>query len=245
MAVTRTVQDVAYRALRLLHVIRQDETPQTADTNTALSVLQDMMASWAMDGLIIPTVTLENFTLVVGQTTYTIGEDGTPTLDTVRPETILGAYIVDDADYTHAVEIIKEADYMAIIDKTLTNRPESVWISYESPNVTLYMYPVPDTAEEFYFWSDKPFLEPTSLSQDIFVTLQIPRSYHKALADNLAVELAPEYEAQINPLTMNAAIKGKAALISASANRRVNPTKLDIAMPRRRAYSLVDFFAGR
>lgn len=273
MATARTISDVIYRALRILHVIRADETPQTADLNTGLSVLQDMMAAWATDGLIIPTVIIEYFALAATQATYTVGEgsyylitDGSgthlqidppgpwdilvqsgvaPSLNTVRPETVLGCYVKDSAGTDHPVQIISEAQYNRIGGKTDAGRPTSTWVSYTSPNITFYMYPVPDTVENFYFYSNKPFIEPTSLSQEVLDNIQIPRSYHKALADNLAVELAPEYGAEISPLTLDAARRGKSALVSGSAARRVNPTWLDIGVNQSRAFTLTDFFAGR
>lgn len=247
MATARTISDVVYRALRLLHVIRADETPQTADLNTGLSVLQDMMAAWATDGVMIPMAIWEHFTLIPNQSTYTVGEDGTPTLATVRPETVLQAYLLDSAGYTHPIEIISENEYAGILDKSLTNEfPTSVFVKYTSPNLTMTFYEVPDTAYEFYFVSNKPFIEPSSLSEDVFLDIEIPRSYHKALADNLAVELAPEYGVQeLSQLVLAAAVKGKNALVSASAARRVNPARIDLGVTRRKTYSLSDFFAGR
>lgn len=247
MATARTVSDVVYRALRLLHVIRADETPQTADLNTGLSVLQDMMAAWATDGVFIPMAVWEHFTLIPGQSTYTVGEAGSPTLNAVRPETVLQAYLVDSAGYTHPIEIISENEYAGILDKSLTNEfPVAVYVKYTSPNLTMIFYEVPDTAYEFWFVSNKPFIEPSSLSQDVFLTIQIPRSYHKALADNLAVELAPEYGVQeLSPLILGAAVKGKNALVSASAARRINPARIDLGVAPKKTYSLVDFFAGR
>lgn len=247
MAVSRTVQDVVYRALRQLHVIRADETPETADTNTGLSVLQDMMAAWATDGIMIPMATLEHFAFVPNQATYTIGESGTPTLTTTRPENILQVYLLDDAGYTHPIQIISENEYAAILDKNLTNEfPTSVWVQYTSPNLTMKFHEIPDTAYDCYILSNKPFIEPSSLSQDVFTTIQIPRSYHRALADNLAVDLASEYGVQeLSPVLMSAAIKGKAALVSASAARRVNPARLELGIAPKKTYSLVDFFAGR
>ena len=54
MATARTVQEIVYRALRLIHVIRADETPETADVTSAMETLQDMMAAWSEEGLLIP-----------------------------------------------------------------------------------------------------------------------------------------------------------------------------------------------
>ena len=149
----------------------------------------------------------------------------------------------DSGNYDYPVEIISEEEYWGKFDKTSSGRPTSLYVNYSSPNLTFYVYPTPDTVENLYFISDKPFIEPANLSQEAFDTLQLPRSYHKPITDNLAMELAPEYGAQVDPMLIQAAVKGKASLVSSSAARRVGQAKTEFSGMGGR-YSFADFKAG-
>src|SRR5512147_587089 len=81
MATARTSNDLIDAALRLLGVLGTTETAPAADTTLGLEALQDLLAEWSGDGLMVPSVTVSTFGLVNGQVAYRVGE-GSMTLGT-------------------------------------------------------------------------------------------------------------------------------------------------------------------
>lgn len=67
MALTKTAQEVITRALRLIRVIGQEESPITAENNDALIVLNAMLDEWSLD----PQLTTSTITLPAFATTST------------------------------------------------------------------------------------------------------------------------------------------------------------------------------
>lgn len=228
MATARTVRQILEGALRKIGVLAPGETASSEDTSSALIGLQDLIAEWSDGGLLIPCLVVEKLDLVAAQASYTIGENGSPDLSTVRPEQIIGAY-VRSSSYDYPVTIIGEEAYSAITNKTTGGRPEFLWYNPTSPNGTIYLYYTPnDSSEDLYITSLKPLTEPTGLTQNVINAVQIPRNYHNALVWNLACELAPDYGFAIDPVMEGKAIDKKNRLISLTVARRVQPAALEI-----------------
>lgn len=229
MATVRTVMEIITDALGLVAHYAAGEPIGADDAALALRRLQDMLAEWALEGITIPHVALQNFTLVASQTIYTVGENGSPTLNTVAPELVTQAFIrVSTADYP--VRIITDKQYAILDDKASEGRPERVWINYTSPNVTFYMQPVPDSADEFYFQAVKPFTEPSQLTEQLLNTLGIPRGYHAPIVNNLALELASYFGKQIDQLVVLRANQGKNLVKGLNAMRRAQPAHFELPM---------------
>jgi len=238
MATVRTVQEAINRAYGKINISAVGEAIPAEDQAIAVDCFQDMIAEWAIDNLLIPFSTLENFTLVVGQVSYTIGETAGADLDTVRPERINSAFIrVDNQDYP--VDIIGERAYNAISLKATAGRPDNLFYNPTAPNGTAKVYPTPNAAEVLYFTGEKPITEPTTVTADMFVTLGYPRNYHNVIIYNLAIELAPEYGKTPAESVIVKAEIGKRKLISLNAARTHEPARSELANSRRRDYDRV------
>ena len=178
----------------------------------------------------------------VGAVTYTVGESGTPDKDTLRPEEVLDAWVrVGDFDYP--VEIYTQAQWREIGDKTTAGRPTVCFPQYTTPNVTLELWPVPDSTDNFYFSSRKPFIDPTTLTATFFVDLQIPPQVYQALKWQVAIDLAGGYG---KPITQEMAVNARRAYADALSwhtARQVSPTKVDVPS-RGGRMSFQDFKAG-
>lgn len=243
MAITsRTVNRLITAVLcDILGIYNRQYSIPAADAQAVKETLQDILGAWSI-GTNIPIITTENFAMVSAQSTYTVGENGTPTKNTLRPEEIVDAWVrIGDTDYP--VAIYAQAQWRDIGDKSTAGRPTVCFPQYTTPNVTLELWPVPDSTDSFYFCSRKPFIDPTSLTDTFFVDLQIPPQVYQALKWQIAIDLAGGYG---KPITQEMAVNARRAYADALSwhtARQVSPTKVDVVSGRKRM-SFQDFKAG-
>ena len=229
MPTSRTANDLIKDALLLLNVVNPSETPTDADAQQVLNTLQDLLAEWSDDGLLVPVVTTETLTLASGTASYTVGQNGTPSLTTVRPELVNGAFI-REGSYDYQMQIIGEREYRLTLDKsTATSRPDKLYVLYSAPNATFYPLPVPDTTYSLVFVSTKPFSEPAILTEDLLNTTLLPRNYYSALKWNLACEMGPYFEKQPNQWMLRRAAVTKNQLVGLNIARRLEAVRLELA----------------
>lgn len=233
MATSKTVRDLIESVLRVVGNLASEETPTAADTQIVLEAFQDYIAENAGD-LFVPITTQEAITLVNAQNSYTLGENGSPDLNTQRPEQIIGAWIRDSNNLDYPIRLIGEREYRSIASKTTAARPEMIWYNPTAPNGTIYTYPTPTTAESLYISSIKQLTEPTSLSDDILDDIGIPRNYHRPLKWILAEEVGEEFGASISKTITKNATMAKAKLISLNAARKVQPAMFELAAGKSR-----------
>lgn len=230
MATDRTVRQLIEAALRKAGVAVPGETIAGDDIQTALEEFQDLLAEWGTAGLLVPFSTWEAITLVIGQANYTVGENGSPDLNTVRPEEIMGAFVRDASDYDHPVVIIGQEQYRSFTDKdNATSRPTALWYNPTAPNGTVYVVPAPASAEDLYICGLKPLEEPSELTDNLLDDLSIPRNYYNPLKWTLCVELCPEYGREPTMTMMKRAMEGIDTIKRMNAARRQEPVQLDVA----------------
>lgn len=227
MATVRTVQQAINRAFNKLGMYKTGESLPPEDNADAKICLQDMLAEWASNQLLIPFSTLESLPLVAGIASYTIGETAAD-LDTVRPEQIDSAFIrVDNTDYD--MDPIGELAYNAVFLKSTPGRPTHFFYNATVPNGTLKVWPTPASVATLYFPSNKPQTEPTSLTADLMADYGYPRAYHNIIVYNLAIELAPEYGKTPADSVVVKAENGKRTLRGLNAARRQEAAVCELA----------------
>lgn len=243
MTTARTVQEVIKTALRKIGEYDSGETVSDGDMQTGLDAFQDLISEWAADGVLIPSITTDSLTLVIGQVTYTLGENGSPDLSTVRPERITGAYVQDSSGYDYHVQIIGERAYRAIRDKDLAggSRPDNAWYNATAPNGTLEVWPAPANAETMYLTGEKPITEPSTLTQNLLDDLSIPRNYANPIIYNLSVHLAPEFGSEPTQTIIGLAGSGLNKIRGLNAARRAQPAQLEIAPQPRGRQTILSF----
>lgn len=226
-----TVQTRINRGLRLLGVIASGESPTTQETADALVTLNDMLDSWRNDRLLCFAFQAQSLTLSNGTSSYTIGTGGT--LDTTRPVEILNAYIVD-SNMSYGVKMINEAEYAAIADKTATsNWPDKALFrpTAASSQATLIVYPVPNATRTMKL-TTRVAVTAFAAATD---SVTLPPGWDEAIAANLAVRLAPEYEMEASATVREMARQSLAAI------KRMNVS----AQPRRLYTELGQMFGPR
>jgi hypothetical protein len=232
-----TAGDQITRALRLLGVLAESETPSAAMAQDALAAFDQMVDSWNTERLAVFSTLDQTHTWPVNERVQTFGPTGNIVAD--RP------VLIDDATYfrdpttnvSYGIKLLNELQYNNIAVKTVTSTfPQVMWVNMTYPDVTIHVYPVPSRALEFHFISVKPLTQPATFTTE----LAFPPGYLRAFTYNLAMELAPEFGVEPTPQVQRIAMASKRDI------KRINAPKDIMAMP----YSLMarrnrfNIFAG-
>jgi hypothetical protein len=185
-----TAGDQINRALRLLGVLAEGETPSSEMAADALTALNQMLDSWSTERLAVYNTHDQVFTWPANTASRTLG----PTGDFVgfRPT------LLDDSTYfrdassgiSYGIRFINQQQYNGIAFKTVTSTyPQLMWVNQNNPDIEMTIYPVPTKALEFHFVSAEALTQPVALA----TSLSFPPGYLRAFAYNLACEIAPEF----------------------------------------------------
>ena len=181
--------DLIASSMRLIGATASAETPTANEIADGLLVLNDMLESWSIDGLMVYVCRDVVVPLTAGVATYTVGPTGA--VVTARPTRIEDAFARwQGVDYP--VDPTSEpARYDEISLKTQGGvTPELLLFEGSFPDATITVWPVPTFPGVVLYLT-----VPTSLSQvaSPATTMAYPPGYSKALRYCLGVELAPEY----------------------------------------------------
>lgn len=203
MATAATIID---RSLRLLGQIGAGETPTDDEYADALESLNALLDSWRNEKLLCYAMQEETLTLANADASYTIGAGGD--LNTTRPIEIAYAWIVD-GDVSYDVQPMSEAEYAAIPAKTTAaDWPDRYLFRPTMPTATLIVYPVPNATRTMKIVT-RVILSSLSTTA---TTVTLPPGWERALANNLAIEIAPEYEASVPGSVLKAATESLAGI---------------------------------
>lgn len=185
-----TARDLIKNSLRLIGALSTGETPSADEAQDGLLALNNLIDSWSNEKLIIHQFVREEFTLTPGTQSYTLGASGV--FVTSRPIKIESASleIQGSIPYEVPMEIIDYDEWSRISDKALQSSiPTKLYVEGSFPNSTIYLWPVPSTAEKVVLYSRKPLASLATIDSQIL----LPPGYQRALVYNLAIEIAPEY----------------------------------------------------
>lgn len=229
-------------ALRLIGAQASGETTTGAEASDALRAVNRMLDAWNSERLSVfhierngGSTDATTFPLVPSQPTYTIGQDGSPDFNVVRPAKITHASIEYLGNLNTPIElpldVVDEAVWRHLpVKSTQSNIPHVIWPDNNFPNRTLSLYTVPSEVHNLvlYMWV------PLTSFANLTTPNTYPPGYEEALVYNLAVRLAPEF-GRTTPVEVAAiAVESKAKL------RAMNtPTPLlttDPALPKRQGH---------
>lgn len=219
---TYTAGDQINRALRLLGVLAEGETPSAATSQDALTALNQMTDSWNTERLSIFNTQDQTFLWPAGEIQQHLGPSG----DFVGNRPVL----LDDATYfrdpgtnvSFGIKFINQQQYDGIAVKTVTSTyPQVMWINMEYPNIQMTIYPRPTRILEWHFISVEELLNPATL----VTNLLFPPGYLRAFTYNLAMEIAPEFGVEPSPQVQRIAMTSKRNL------KRINNPDDVMSMP--------------
>ena len=222
---TYTAGDQINRALRLLGVLAEGETPSAATSQDALMALNQLIESWNTERLSTFVTQDQVFTWPAGEISRTLGPSG----DFVGLRPIL----MDDATYyvapngvSYGIKFINQAQYDGIAVKTVTSTyPQVCWVNMGYPDITLTVYPKPTQDLVWHMISVEELNQPADLSTPLY----FPPGYLRAFTYNLAMEFAPEFGVEPSPQVQRIAMTSKRNL------KRINNPDDVMALP----YALV------
>lgn len=206
-------RDIIESSLRLIGVLASGETSSADEADDGRSILNDLIETLSNERLMIFEVTRDEYTLIANTNPHTIGSGGN--INANRPERIEGFSIIPSGqDIEIPGTILTWEQWQAIPDKTVTSTiPYYLW--YE-PSVALgniWLFPEPSAAATIVLYT---WLRLSSFS-DLTTNVNLPLGYGRMLRYNLAVDLAPEYGARVDPQIFEIARQSKAALKNLNA----------------------------
>jgi hypothetical protein len=222
---TYTAGDQINRALRLLGILAEAETPSAAMSQDALMAMQQMIESWNTERLSVFCTQDQVYSWPSSEITRTLG----PTGDFVGNRPVL----VDDATYfkapsgvSYGIKMINQQQYNGIAVKTVTSTfPQVMFVNMTFPNITMTVYPKPTQVLEWHIVSVQELTQPATLDTQ----LNFPPGYLRAFTYNLAMEFAPEFGVEPSPQVQRISMTSKRNL------KRINNPDDVMALP----YALV------
>jgi hypothetical protein len=203
-----TAADLIKGSLRLIGALAAGETPSAPELQDGLASANSMLESWLADGLIVFETTREEFTLLAGTATRTMGVGGN--FNTSRPVKVTNVSVeISYAEYE--LDILTPQEWAVIPNKSLQGLPTKVFLSGTSPLQTLNFWPVPSSAYTVNVQSEKPIA--TMVAETV---LQFPPGYERALRYNLAIELAPEFGKTVSAEVAEIARTAKGTIMRAN-----------------------------
>jgi hypothetical protein len=222
---TYTCGEQINRALRLLGVLAEGETPSASVSQDSLMALNQMIDSWNTERLSTFVTQDQVYTWPAGFISRDLGPSG----DFIGNRPIL----MDDATYykapngvSYGIKFINQQQYDGIAVKNVTSTyPQVCWVNMGFPNITLTVYPKPTQDLEWHMISVQELDQPADLS----TVMYYPPGYLRAFTYNLAMEIAPEFGVEPSPQVQRIAMTSKRDL------KRINNPDDVMALP----YALV------
>ena len=206
MSSTFTAGDQINRALRLLGVLAEGETPSAETSQDALMAMNQMIDSWNTERLSVFCTQDQVFTWPAGLVSRTLGPTGD--FAGLRP------VLLDDSTYyrdpgtgvSFGIKFINQQQYNGIAVKTVTSTyPQVIFVNNTFPDVEMYVYPRPTRDLEWHFVSVQELANPAGLATVLF----FPPGYLRAFTYNLAMEIAPEFGLEPSPQVQRIAMTSK------------------------------------
>jgi hypothetical protein len=224
---TYTAGEQINRALRLIGMLAEGETPSAATAQDSLMAFNQMIDSWNTERLSVFSTIDQIVNWPVGSINETLGPSGS----LVRLNgTAQRPVLVDDSTYfkdpgtgvSYGVKLINQQQYNGIAVKTVTSTfPQVVFVNMTYPNIDIFIYPRPTRLLEWHFISVEQLTQPANLSTDIL----FPPGYLRAFTYNLACEIAPEFGVEPSPQVQRIAMYSKRNL------KRINNPDDVMSMP--------------
>lgn len=226
--------DIINRACRLLLQLDSGNSVTGQEATDALTALNAMMDSWRNERLMVYSMQEETVPMVANRQTYTVGPSGTD-LVTTRPVEIERAYILYQ-NISYPVRIIDE-EFWALLPAKLTTStwPDHIWPQMGMPNITLHCYPEPNASSSLIILT-RVALTSFALTD----TISLPPGWEDAMAFNLAVALAPEYNTEPSPTVVRKAGETKAAIKRANSRPVMLSQELSLMMSQPKAHIISD-----
>ena len=191
--------DLISSSMRMIGALASGEPPTGAEASDALTVLNQMLDSWAADRLMVFTITIDEFSLIPGQQTYTYGIGGN--FNSARPSRIDRVSIVSLTNPAQPLEL--PIDYLTDLDwqqypvkNIQTTLPQAIYDDQAFPFRNLTFWPIPTVVvnTRIYHWTQ------LTAFASLVTDNNYPPGYIEALRYNLALRLMAEFPGGYDPV---------------------------------------------
>lgn len=202
-----TANELILTACQKLGVKESGGTLTASEASDSLSILNSMLDSWSIEGLMIYQTVQSQYSWSAGNTSRTIGTGGNfngPRPDSIEP----GTFFRDQNGIDRPVDILRDRQsYDSYASKTATSTtiPISLFLDPGYPLATLYCYPTPSITLSL-FLNYQSSLQNFATVND---SLSLPPGYQWAIEHNLAVALESVFQTAANPSVMKIATESK------------------------------------
>lgn len=196
---TYTATDLVSDSLQLLQVYPSDQPLSDADLQKGLEVLNDMMDLWSNESLACFAWLTQTFTLISGQSAYTVGPGGN--IDGPRPLRVSNApgaaYLLDQNQNRYLMNVDDQLSWNTITTAVAnSDLPDHLFYDPQYPLGIINIWPTPNVGYTCSFLS---YLQLAEFS-DASAALILPPGYKRAITTNLAVMLKPYFlDSQLDP----------------------------------------------
>lgn len=223
---SQTAQRLITRTMRGLHYLGRNNDPTANDSADAFDTLNEMLASWNLEGLLLPYILIQAVTLVINQGTYTIGPTGDVAIP--RPDKIIAASYRFGTipDFVEVPCRVYEtaSEWQSVTSKAITTSiVNSVFYNPKTGNGELNVHSVPSVAGTLLIYVQDRLTQLTDLS----TTFALNDGYDRALRYNLGVDLQPELGVELPKGWLELAHSSKALIKS----RNIKHGKLTLEVP--------------
>jgi hypothetical protein len=221
-----TAKQIIKAALQQINAVGAREEPSPEDYDVGLNYLNNLGDSWSAEGLLVFAYSREEFTMVAGQASYTIGTGGD--FNTDRPASIDSAqlqYPGSDVDYN--IEVVPQNQYDSMSLKTVLGQPTMLFYNPGYPLGACFFYYTPSQA-----FTVRLNLRARLGALTLAGTVSFPEEYRRALIFNLAEDIANIYGFEPPQTTSRIARESKNVLLSINAANDNSIAELDISLRR-------------
>lgn len=226
-----TALEIIEAAMSKLGLSGPGDTVSAEDADLSLLRLNALVDSWENEGILGYTHTITTFTLPAGTSSRTIG----PSLqiNCNRPTRIEPSFSrIDNLDVP--LKPVDRFEYDRISQKDYESTyPEVCFFDGGVPTGVVYFWPVPSTAVEVHLVTPETGGIATLVTDYVF-----PPGYQRALENNLAVEIAPDFGVNLTPYLISTAASSKRMI------RRQNLRVPQLQVPSDRGTSPADWVSG-
>jgi hypothetical protein len=169
-----------------------------------------MAQEWSTERTDIFTVGSNIYALSASKSAYQIGPGAADFPTFPRPVLIqTAASIVPGTTARMPIDLFSSVEFAAIRERGLTGVfPDKLYCDYAMPFATLNFHPVPSGTIQVELFAFSVLQQIVNLTD----VLNFPPGYENALKFNLAVKICSSFGMPLNPMTVQQATTGKAAI---------------------------------
>jgi hypothetical protein len=234
-----TLLDLITDAYGEIGVLGEGEVPTAAQAALGLRKTNDLVDQWAAERLAIYTITRTLKTVTASDGEYSVGSGGD--INIARPVYLDHVNLVEtsaDPDRETELRELTDDEYAAIVEKARTATNPNSWYynpTFATARGTLSLFPIPTSSTlQIALYVPTAVAEFAATSDSV----SLPPGYKRMIVKNLALELAPSFQRQIDPELRRQAMEAKSVVKRANVRMAEMSFPADVLMGRGGVYDI-------